>query len=108
MYQNAVMLHSILSFQVLNPLPDFWTICVQNPNYDLQLAEVVYPITNGYMHCWITNLQSEISDTYHFKWQNGSTGETVYSTSRGTATIHVKNSHKTVFSILCDYKAKME
>src|SRR5665648_1210867 len=35
MYQNAIMLHSILSFQVLNPLPDFWTICVQNPTVEL-------------------------------------------------------------------------
>jgi hypothetical protein len=59
-------------------------LCILSVNYDLQLAEVVYPITNGYMHGWITNLQSEISDTYHFKWRNGSTNETVYSSSTGT------------------------
>lgn len=59
-------------------------MCILNVNYDLQLAEVVYPITGGYMHGYISNLQDYIHDYYHFDWHNGSTNEIVYGSSTGT------------------------
>lgn len=52
-------------------------------DFDKQLAEVIYPVKNGYMHGYIKNLQNLISDRWHFKWQNGSTNEPVYGSPSG-------------------------
>lgn len=56
-------------------------ITILSVDYDKQLAEVVYPVKNGYMHGYIKNLQNSISNRWHFMWQNGSTNEKVYDAS---------------------------
>lgn len=63
-------------------------ICILSVNYDLQLAEIIYPVSSGtgFMHGWISN-NSSITKNHHFKWKNGSTAETVYKTSDGSETI---------------------
>ncbi|HEX3026889.1 MAG TPA: GH25 family lysozyme [Clostridia bacterium] len=53
-------------------------ICILGVDYSRQLAEIVYPVKGGYMHGYIKNTESLLSNRYYNKWRNGSTSETVY------------------------------
>ena len=56
-------------------------ICILNVNYNSQLAEVVYPVSGGFMHGFIKNIESLLHNRYYSKWSNGSTREIVYNSS---------------------------